>query len=264
MKVLLLKIRPWESSHSVRSNFPLSKGDVIIVETTEGTESAIVEDVFDAEKEIAASAESVKILRKANLRDLRLLEEHCKKEKNAIELCRKEARKYNLLMKIVGCKYSVEGGSITFAFIADGRVDFRSLVKDLSKIFQRSIRLHQIGARDEAREKGGVGICGRELCCIKFKGNLPSISSDMAKIQQIIRRGSQRISGSCGRLMCCLAFEAEFYQKIFEKMPPLGSEISIKGAKGILKDVNALSGKVEVELSDKSILRANLEDFIDK
>jgi cell fate regulator YaaT (PSP1 superfamily) len=117
-----------------------------------------------------------------------------------------------LPMKVVAASYSFDGGSIIFAFIADGRVDFRDLVKNLSKQFQRSVRLHQIGARDEARQQGGFGICGRQLCCITFKGDLPSISSEMAKVQQILHRGSERISGLCGRLMCCLAYEADFYR----------------------------------------------------
>src|SRR4030042_664359 len=159
-----------------------------------------------------------------------------------------------LPMKIIDASYSLDGGGITYAFTSDGRVDFRSLVKKLSKKLQRSIRLHQIGARDESRQGGGFGICGRELCCVRFKSNLPSITSEMAKVQQIAHRGSERISGVCGRLMCCLAFEEEQYRKLAEQFPKHGEEVIYKRKPAVVKEINLMSGKVGIELEDKTFV----------
>ncbi len=232
-------------------------------ESEDGIESAIVERSVEREKGLqkrfsGEGQNKFRILRKASLRDLNTIKDLKKKEAEALEICRREVRKNSLPMKIVSCHYAFDGGSVTFAFIADGRIDFRDLVKNLSRTFQRSIRLHQIGARDEARNKGGYGICGRELCCIRFQGDLPSISSDMAKAQQIIRRGSERISGICGRLMCCLAYEAQQYQEALAKMPAPGSEMKVEGKIGRVKEVNALEGNVLVEFPDKSITTVKL------
>jgi cell fate regulator YaaT (PSP1 superfamily) len=255
MSIVQLKIRPWENQCYAKTNQLFEVGDLIIVETDEGLNWAIVEKIILEEGRKSALGEQkekmeVKLMRKANLRDINLIKSNQKKELEVVKVCRDEVKKSNLPMKIVGAMYSFDGGTISFAFIADGRVDFRDLVKTLSKNFQRSIRLHQVGARDEARSSGGYGICGRELCCIRFSDNLPSISSDMAKSQQIVRRGSERISGLCGRLMCCLAYEADQYQEMLEKMPRLGTEIKTSEGKGIVKNVNALTGKIVVQLEN--------------
>lgn len=267
MGKFLVKIRPWENSRVVESKLSLQKGDILIGETDDGIESAIVEQAVGDRKILPETQTDFeqgkfKVIRKANLRDLNTIREFRRKETEALEVCRREVKKSNLPMKVISCVYSFEGGSITFTFIAEERVDFRDLVKSLSRTFQRSIKLHQIGARDEVRQEGGYGICGRELCCIRFKGNLPSISSEMAKAQQIIRRGSERISGICGRLMCCLAYEADQYQKILGKMPALGSEIKVKGDTGIVKEVNILTGEIKVEFSNNSIAKIKLEELI--
>jgi cell fate regulator YaaT (PSP1 superfamily) len=229
-----------------------------MIETENGVESAIVETLSQKDKSEFPEA---KIVRKANLNDLKILKEHRKKEREAVEMCKEEIRKADLPMKVVGANFSFDGGNIMFAFIADGRVDFRELVKILSKKLQRSIRLHQIGARDESRQCGGYGICGRELCCVKFRGNLPSITSEMAKIQQIAHRGSERISGICGRLMCCLAFETNQYRELMKNFPGAGERIKIKDGEGTVKEVNVLSGEIKVELADKSIIFVNKKDL---
>jgi cell fate regulator YaaT (PSP1 superfamily) len=266
MKKVFLKIRRWEGIREAKSNHPLEKGDVVIVDTGEGTESAIVENVKTEEKagilpDFSRKEEELKVVRKANLRDLNIIKDHRQKEIEALKICREEVKKTELPMKLVGANYSFDGGSISFAFIADGRVDFRDLVKTLSKNLQRSIRLHQIGARDEARSSGGYGICGRELCCIRFSENLPSISSEMAKAQQIVRRGSERISGLCGRLMCCLAYEAEQYQEMLSKMPQVGSEIKTKEGTGVVKKVNVLTGIITIELKEGKFIEVSLKDI---
>jgi cell fate regulator YaaT (PSP1 superfamily) len=225
MSYISVKIHKWEEHRKAESNMPHNVGDVIIVQIDEVLESAIVDGLSFTERENSENLPVAKVLRKANLRDVDIIREHRKKAQEALEYCHGEIKKSNLPMKVVAASYSFDGGSITFAFIADGRVDFRDLVKNLSKQFQRSVRLHQIGARDEARQQGGYGICGRQLCCITFKGDLPSISSEMAKVQQILHRGSERISGLCGRLMCCLAYEADFYRN---KIKEEGEKAEIK------------------------------------
>lgn len=260
MNIIFLKIRSWENSHYAKCSQSFKTGDLVIVETEDGLESAIVEkiDDWDDSKMLIDNFKNkpnkIKVIRKATLRDLNTIKEHKKKEADALRICREEAKKIGLPMKIVGASYSFDGGTITFAFTADGRVDFRELVKNLSKKFQRSIRLYQIGARDEARSSGGYGLCGRELCCIHFNDNLPSISSEMARAQQIFHRGSERISGLCGRLMCCLAYEAQQYQEMLDQMPEVGQEVKFKDGKGIVKKVNALSGLANVEIDKGNIL----------
>lgn len=266
VKTVLVKINRWENPITVFSPIPLSVGDVVVVETADGfltgiVESARVEEKNLAETERPKAGNGVKISRKANLNDLKIISEHAKKEAEALKICREEVKKSGLPMKLVDAAYSFDGGSITFAFIADGRVDFRDLVKNLSKQFQRSIRLHQIGARDESRQCGSYGICGRELCCVKFRGNLPSISSEMAKIQQIAHRGSERISGVCGRLMCCLAYEADQYREMLENLPKPGETIKHEGKNVVVKEVNAISGEIRAELADKSIVVLNKIDL---
>lgn len=260
MKTAQVKIHSWENPIEAKTNLGLQKGDIVIVETGEGhTEAAIVSSVQDSSQENEPSL--LKVLRKANLNDIKTKRAFRKKIAEAVEFSRKEVKRMNLPMKILDADYSLDGGGIVFAFIADGRIDFRELVKSLSRKFQRSIRLHQVGARDESRQKGGYGICGRELCCVKFKNNLPSISSEMAKNQQIVHRGSERISGICGRLMCCLAFEDEQYRELLKKYPAPGESVIYKEKGGIVREINVLNGEIKLELDDKSILMVKLDEI---
>lgn len=257
MPDVTLKIHKWENPIKATSSYPLSEGDVVIIESSNGIEAGIIEKSFrdQAENQVVEQKDgNARVLRKANLNDLKVLKDHQKKEQEILELCRQEVKKTELPMKIMEASLSFDGGSITFAFIADGRIDFRDLVKSLAKKLQRSIRLHQIGARDESRSCGGYGICGRELCCAKFKGNLPSITSEMAKIQHISHRGSERISGICGRLMCCLAYEASQYKEMISEYPEVGNSIKTQDGSGVVKNVNILSDEIKVELENKKIV----------
>jgi len=260
MKKFFVKTNRWSNPFVVQTDQSLERGDVIVIEVESGISQAIVEGrAPDSESEKSDKIEeAAKYVRKATLIDLKNIRDFRKKGKEALKICQSEVKKSGLPMKIVDANYSFDGGGITFAFTSDGRVDFRDLVKKLSKKMQRSIRLHQIGARDESRQSGGFGICGRELCCVRFKSNLPSITSEMAKVQQIAHRGSERISGVCGRLMCCLAFEEEQYRKMAEQLPKFGEKVKYKGKQAIVKEVNLMSGKIEIELEDKSLI------FVDK
>src|SRR4030042_6225939 len=256
MKNFYIKTNRWGNPFSIHTPQSLEKGDVIIIETDSGLSSAIIEtETTSSEKDKTdQSVEITKFVRKANLIDLKNIRDYRKKEQEALRICRSEVKKLGLPMKIIDASYSLDGGGTTYVFTSDGRVDFRSLVKKLSKKLQRSIRLHQIGARDESRQGGGCGICGRELCCVRFKSNLPSITSEMAKVQQIAHRGSERISGVCGRLMCCLAFEEEQYRKLAEQFPKHGEKVIYKRKPAIVKEINLMSGKVGIELEDKTFV----------
>jgi len=260
MKNFYAKTSRWESPFLIQAPQALESGDVVIAETESGMTSAIIEKEAPSRRkeDTGQNLATAKYIRKANLVDLKNIRGHQKKEQEALRLCQSEVKRSGLPMKIVGAKYSFEGGGITFAFTSDGRVDFRDLVKNLSKKLQRSIRLHQIGARDESRQRGGFGICGRELCCVRFRSNLPSITSEMAKVQQIAHRGSERISGIWGRLMCCLVFEEEKYRKLAEQSPKHGKKVTYKSRPATVKEVNLMTGKVGIELEDKTFA------FVDK
>ena len=204
-----VKIFPLDNPRIYDSgNWSVEVGDIVIVSTDFGLESAEVKKINVSTKE-----ECLKIVRKATLIDLETIEKNKRKNKEALSICKNLVKECGLFMKIVGIHFSFDSGKIVFLFTAEKRVDFRDLVRTLSKRFQKSIRLQQVGSRDEAKGKGGFGVCGRELCCVKFLGTLKSVTTEDAKIQQIGQRGSDRISGLCGRLKCCLGFEAEQYRE---------------------------------------------------
>ncbi|MFA6096883.1 MAG: regulatory iron-sulfur-containing complex subunit RicT [Candidatus Paceibacterota bacterium] len=250
-----VKIFPWESPMVCDSgNWGLDVGDSVVLNLESGSEAGRVEEVNVKDD----SPEIPKIVRKATSVDVETLNRNREKAKEAINVCKNLVKEKALPMKIVDAHFSFDGGKIVFSFIAEKRVDFRDLVKILSKNFQRSIRLQQIGSRDEARGKGGFGACGRELCCIKFSGSLKSVTTDDARVQQMGQRGSERLSGLCGRLKCCLGFESDVYRKALAKMPDLGTEIIVEGKKAIVKDRHILEEEVTAMFDDKSAKRVPL------
>jgi len=169
--------------------------------------------------------------------------------------CQKKILRHRLPMELLDAELSFDEKKLTFYFTADGRVDFRALVSDLASSFKKLIRLQQVGARDEARFLGGHGRCGQILCCRKFlKGDLDSITLDMAQIQGLAAMGPGRITGACGKLMCCLAFEIEEYKKMAKNLPKIGDEIKTEKGQGIVISQNVLQKKITVELPDKSKL----------
>ena len=169
------------------------------------------------------------------------------KKSEALAVCKEFIVKRGLDLKLVDVHFSFEGNRLNFAFIADGRVDFRDLVKDLTSHFSSQIRLTQIGTRDEARFSGDCGPCGKVLCCKGHIREFFSITSDMAEAQQVVHRGSERISGMCGRLMCCLSFEYEGYKEMAGNLPPLGTKVNVDGARGIVVGHHILKQSVDVK-----------------
>lgn len=252
-----VKIFPLDNSRVFDSgNWNIKEGDVVIVNVDSGSESAVVEKI-----NVNNEGEFPCIARKATSIDFEIIEKNEKKRAEAVNDCRAMVSKGGLAMKIVDAYFSFDGGRITFSFIAEKRVDFRDLVKNLSKKFQRSIRLQQVGSRDEARQKGGFGGCGRELCCIKFSGSLKSVTTEDVRAQQMGQRGSERLSGLCGRLKCCLGFEAEYYRENLAKMPKHGEKFLVEGRVGKVVDLAVLANEVVVEFEDKARKKIHISEL---
>ena len=256
MKVLV-NLYSWENPRLCSADAELKEGDKVILDGGFGNDLGIVQLADIETKEDPTQS----ILRKATQRDVEVFEKNEERKDEIFKTCKEEMKRMNLEMKLMDTQIVLDGSSIIIVFTADGRVDFRDLVKNLSKIFHRSVRMQQVGSRDEARKLGGCGICGRELCCVKFSGSLPSISTDMARIQQVAHRGSERISGLCGRLMCCLAYEAEQYKKLLENLPELHSIIRTKESKGEVIEISAVKQEIKVRLENNEIIIVKKEDL---
>ena len=253
----LISVYDWENSSLYSSDAELKERDKVIIENEFGPILGVVKvaDVNVKDNPVQS------ILRKATKRDIETFEKNASKKEDILKTCKEEMKRLKVEMKLIDAKMTLDGGSIIIAFIADGRVDFRDLVKNLSKIFHRSVRMQQVGSRDETRKLGGCGICGRELCCVKFSGDLPSISTEMARVQQIAHRGSERISGLCGRLMCCLAYEAQQYKELLSEMPELHSFVKIKDGKGEVIEINAIKQEIKVKLEDNQVITVKKEEL---
>ncbi|MBQ9942644.1 MAG: stage 0 sporulation family protein [Christensenellaceae bacterium] len=222
-------------------------GDGAIVETVRGVEfgNVVIAPRQVSDKEITKPLKQV--LRKATEKDLRRIEENKKKEKQAFKVCEEKIRKHKMEMKLINVEYTFDNNKIVFYFTADGRVDFRDLVKDLAGVFKTRIELRQIGVRDESKMIGGLGPCGRPACCAVFLGDFQPVSIKMAK-EQNLSLSPTKISGLCGRLMCCLNYEHEYYEEIAKVMPRVNSEVKTPDGKGIVLDTNALKQTVRVKV----------------
>jgi len=285
MKVAQVQFTAWDKVYNFDfNNLSLNVGDFVIVKTDLGVESGRIvgftemNEALEKPEEPAApegeaengapltaagetaapesairpEAREIKpILRKATATDIEKIS-NPKEKTEAMEYCKNFIDKHKLEMKLVDVHFSFDKSKITFAFIADGRIDFRELVKDLTRHFNRSIRLHQIGIRDEAKLMGDYGHCGRELCCKRFLFDLASITSEMAERQQVVHRGSERISGICGRLMCCLAYEEDGYGALADRLPPLGTKVNVDGKRGVVVGHHILKQSVDVQYSGEN------------
>ena len=257
----LVSLSGWGDLKECLSPVEFSKGAKIIVEDESGSILGTIRREADGKKYHNSEDEIFNIVREASAKDIKSFEKNHKKEKEILEICRKEAKRMDLEMKFVDVFITLGKGIIIVTFIADGRVDFRQLVKNLSRIFHRSVRMRQIGSRDEARSLGGCGVCGKELCCVKFLGEIPSISTDMAKVQNVAQRGSDRISGICGRLLCCLSYEAEQYRELLRGMPEVGSNIETKKGRGDVIEINPLTQEIKIKLPTNEFVAIKKEDL---
>lgn len=239
----------------------IEKGGNIIVETARGIEfgEVVISNREVSEEEIVPPLK--KVIRIATEKDIRQALENQNKEKQAFETCMKKIEEHNLQMKMVDVEYTFDNNKILFYFTADGRVDFRELVKDLATIFKTRIELRQIGVRDETKMMGGMGFCGRELCCSSYLGEFEPVSIKMAK-EQGLSINPAKISGTCGRLMCCLKYEHEVYEEKLKRVPKVGAIVSTPGGQGMVVEVNLLKELVKVKLekgdqADLQIYQAN-------
>lgn len=228
----------------------LKIGDKVIVETARGIECG---EVAMGNKEVADEEipQPLKnVIRVATQEDLAHVAENAAREKSAFAICSKKIEAHKLEMKLVDVEYTFDNSKILFYFTADGRVDFRELVKDLASVFRTRIELRQIGVRDEAKMLGGLGVCGRPLCCSTFLGGFQPVSIKMAK-EQGLSLNPVKISGTCGRLMCCLKYEQEAYQDLLRSTPTVNSLVMTPEGRGVVTDVNLLTGILHIKLENE-------------
>ncbi|MFR8012150.1 MAG: stage 0 sporulation family protein [Clostridia bacterium] len=222
-------------------------GDRVIVETSRGIECGeIVTPNREVDDEKIVKPLKV-IIRAATPEDLEAVRANQSKERRAAEICKKKIAERKLEMKLINVEYTFDSSKILFYFTADGRVDFRELVKDLAGIFHTRIELRQIGVRDESRMLGGLGICGRPFCCCSFLGDFHPVSIKMAK-EQGLSLNPTKISGACGRLMCCLKYEQSAYDYLLKITPRTGAQVTTPEGRGVVADVSLISGVVKVRL----------------
>ena len=230
-------------------NLEISKQDKVVVETAMGQELG---EVVISKREVpdeSLTAPLKKIIRVATPKDLKHQEENQKKEKEAFKICEEKIKKYKLDMHLIEVEYKFDNSKILFYFTADGRIDFRELVKDLAAVFRTRIELRQIGVRDEVKRIGGNGVCGRELCCCSFLGNFETVSIKMAKEQNMSLNPS-KISGNCGRLMCCLKYEQEVYEEKLNRLPKIGAIVKTEDGEGVVDSIETLKEIIHVKLKD--------------
>lgn len=225
----------------------ISTSQKVIVETARGVEcgEVVICNKEVATKEIVSPLKP--IMRLATDQDLKVVETNRRKEKEALVICQEKIAKHRLIMKLVDVEYTFDNNKILFYFTADGRVDFRELVKDLAAIFRTRIELRQIGVRDESKMLGGLGMCGRPFCCSTFLGEFQPVSIKMAK-EQSLSLNPTKISGTCGRLMCCLKYEQDVYEELLSLTPKVGAYVKTTDGKGTVTDLNLLTGILHVRL----------------
>lgn len=246
-------------------NYRVEPGKHVIVETARGVEYGKVVLGIREIDETKMSSPLKSIIRLADENDAAKYLENKEKSRKAYDICVEKIKKHNLEMKLIDAEYTFDNNKVLFYFTADGRIDFRELVKDLAAVFKTRIELRQIGVRDETKIVGGIGICGRELCCHKHLSEFVPVSIKMAK-EQNLSLNPTKISGVCGRLMCCLKHEEDTYEYLNDKLPNVGDFVkTVDGKKGEVASVNVLRQKVKliVTLEDdtKEIEEYKIEDL---
>lgn len=236
-----------KSYYFAPGNLKINKGDYLIVETARGVEfgECIIGVKKINEKDVVLPLKDV--LRLADNADILKHKENKEKETEAFEVCLKKIEEHGLSMKLIDVEYTFDNNKVIFYFTADGRVDFRDLVKDLATIFKTRIELRQIGVRDEAKMLGGLGPCGRSMCCSTFLGDFASVSIKMAK-EQNLSLNPTKISGICGRLMCCLNYEQSTYEDIRKRLPKVGATVKTEIGQGEVIGNNIVKESVKVKL----------------
>lgn len=252
MRVAMIQFAPWDKFYAYEPrDLEMKEGDYVVVTTSQCVDMGkVIEFKELSEKEVADLEEVRPIDRIVTKEDADVfaVNNSVDRKQDAMDYCQRSVKKYELEMKLVDCYFSFDDSKLTLAFIADGRVDFRNLVKELTRHFQKSVRLHQLGVRDEAKLEGDIGPCGQGLCCKGHLKKLGSVTSEFAENQQVAHRGSERLSGMCGRLKCCLAYENDLYVELGEKLPAVGTRVKTKHGRGKIVSQHILRGSVDVEI----------------
>ncbi len=228
----------------------LKLGDNVIVETARGMEFGTVASKVKYVEEETLKHPVKPVIRKATAKDIKDWENNLAKVPEALEICKQQVAKHKLNMKVIKAEYTFDATKVIFSFTADGRIDFRELVKDLAAIFRIRIELRQVGVRDESKMLGGVAQCGRELCCSKWLSEFEPVSIKMAK-EQGLSLNPGKISGACGRLLCCLKYEHDHYEQTLSEMPDIGQKVKTKNGEGFVTALNVIKEKVTVRFPDE-------------
>jgi cell fate regulator YaaT (PSP1 superfamily) len=241
----------------------VQKGELVIVETARGIEfgKVVIGKKVVGDQDVVFPLK--KVVRIANEKDRTTVDENRAAAKEAFEVCLEKIHEHELDMKLVDVEYTFDRNKVLFYFTAEGRIDFRELVKDLAAIFRTRIELRQIGVRDEAKMLGGIGPCGRILCCSSFLGDFEPVSIKMAK-DQSLSLNPTKISGLCGRLMCCLKYENDNYENAKQDLPDIGKTIITAHGKGRVVGLNILEQLVQVELVDERIMEYTIEELMNE
>lgn len=249
------KIYNFEQEEDINLN------DLVVAESIRGIDVGKVVIIDKEINENELETPLKKIVRKATGKDLKIKEENNKKEKEAFNIALKKINKHKLDMKLIKVRYTLDRAKIVFYFVAQGRVDFRELVKDLASVFRTRIELRQIGVRDETKMVGGLGICGRRLCCSSFLNKFESVSINMAK-EQNLSLNPIKISGICGRLMCCLAYENESYEQINKDFPQIGQKIiDDEGNEGVIISRNSIKNEIRVSMLKDNLTSGDIRTY---
>lgn len=255
----------WDKSYAFdATNFKVAKNDYVVVSTQLGLSIAQVQKIESGPMR-PSTAQMERIIRKADNKDLlRFAQLQTTKSQEALEYCKATIKRLGLGMKLVDVYFSLDEQRVTYAFVANGRIDFRELVKDLAQHYQKSIRLQQIGVRDETKISSDTGACGQQTCCSRFLKDVGNVNSQFAETQQVSHRGADRLSGVCGRLACCLKYEQDLYEEQSKGFPALGSIVKMKnGTSGKVRSWQVLKGQVLVYLDgkDAGIVEVKIQDI---
>lgn len=229
------------------ADFDINKDDYVIVDTARGLECGLVVQGVHGEREEKIVKPLKAVERIASKQDVEKMKQNREDEKKAFNICVEKIAKHHLEMKLIDVEYTFDRSKILFYFTADGRVDFRDLVKELAQIFRTRIELRQIGVRDESKMMGGIGVCGQPFCCSRFLSDFTPVSIKMAK-EQGLSLNPTKISGSCGRLMCCLSYEQNVYEYLNKITPGVGSYVKTDDGTGTVCEVSLLASKLKVKL----------------
>lgn len=252
MKTLFVKFKTTGKIYQLDTSLDFKVGEKILIQTDQGIEIGTILKIKRREKGKSEEETPGQILRKFTQEDEEKLKGFRQEVEKILSFCQKKIKELNLPMRLIDGELSLDEKKITFYFVAEDRIDFRELLGQLVSHFHKNIRLQQLGPRDTAKLIGGIGPCGRPLCCQTFLEDMESITLEMAKEQDLAYVGSSKISGLCGKLMCCLAYEAEIYRKMRENLPNIGKEIETEKGKGKVIAQNVLRQTVLVEVEDGS------------